>query len=207
MGCDLDLGIKIVSDKRGILGPIGMEVRGAFARPASYGIWGRVEMGERRALRGSISTSRTNMPAHAVLTEDVTSASCGILGPVEMGERRLWSPTTRFFLGGNPNFIGVTGPDRYSEKGRGRGPRSGLDFGARSGASGVLRSEVERELEESEEAEVDAVEGNCLFAETDQMDSLLVVVAIGCCSNFAETASRFDDRRTVGVGDWLFPGF
>ena len=71
-----------------------------------------------------------------------------------------------------------------------------------TGRSEVSRSfGVGRRSKELEEAEVRAeLEEDDLFAEDREDD----VVVVGCCSNFAGTASRFDARRNVEVVDWLF---
>lgn len=63
---------------------------------------------------------------------------------------------------------------------------------------------VGRRSKELEEAEVRAeVEEDDLLVTVDREDIVLVVVALGCGSNFAEAASLFDARR-VEVVDFLF---
>ena len=78
-----------------------------------------------------------------------------------------------------------------------------------TGRSEVSRSfGVGRRSKELEEAEVRAeVEEDDLFVEDREDDVLKTVAAIGRCSIFAETASRFDARRTVVVVDRSFSAF
>jgi len=85
----------------------------------------------------------------------------------------------------------------------------GPDLGAATERSEVSRSfGVERRSDELEEAEVTAeVEDDNLPIKVDQDSVLVVVIEIGCCSKFTETASLFDVRRTVGAVDGLFSAF
>ena len=89
-----------------------------------------------------------------------------------------------------------------------RGGALGFGLEVDAGKSVVSRSfGVGRRSNELEEAEVSAeVEEDDLPVEVDREEGV-VVAAVDCCSNFAETASRFDVRRTVGVVDRLSSAF
>jgi len=84
--------------------------------------------------------------------------------------------------------------------------RLSLGLEVETGKSEVSRSfGVGRRSKELEEAEVRAeVEEDDLFVEDREDDVLKTVAVVGSRSGFAETASRFDDRRAVVVVDWVF---
>ena len=77
----------------------------------------------------------------------------------------------------------------------------GLDLEADKGRSEVSSSfGVGRRSKELEEAEVRAeLEEDDLFVVVYQGGIELVMVALGCCSDFVEVASLFDVRRAVEV--------
>jgi len=86
------------------------------------------------------------------------------------------------------------------------GSALGLGLEVETGRSGVSKSfGVGRRSKELDEAEVRAeVEEEDLFVEVREDDVVETAAVVSRCSNFAETASRFDARRTVVVVGWLF---